>query len=158
MTPCPECKNSCILLMLMNKTFFEINKSLAENSLCELRYCYCTFHNSGLVCTVSLFRYSCSCWRCSSYQQNLNHLLEGCTTLFIWAASPITLLAGTPTLARGAGVSCAPSQLRWDHRLCIEKLTTAIRICSGSLTSSRQNDCHVHTLKLPDTKLINFPS
>lgn len=53
--------------MLMNKTFFEINKSLAENSLCEFHYCYdysiqittVTFRNLGLVCTLSPFRYRC---------------------------------------------------------------------------------------------------
>ena len=52
--------------MLMNKTSFKSNKSLAENSLCELHYCYdysiqittVTVHNSELVCTLSLFRYS----------------------------------------------------------------------------------------------------
>lgn len=143
--------------MLMNKTCFEINKSLAENSLCELHYHYGysiqitagTFRNSGLACGVSLFRCGCGCWRCSRYQQ-IYTTSRGMQSSADRSRLSLHASCWYPNTGQGSGCFLCSQPTPAPSR--------AIRICSGSLTPSRQNHCHDHTLKLPDTGLTNFPS
>lgn len=132
--------------MLMNKTFFEINKSSAESSLCELHHCYdysiqvtpVTFPHSGLVCTLSLLRYSCTSRDPAGDAADTSRISPWRDAELCGSELPLPSRCWHPDAGRGRGCSLAePARLR------NEKLTTASRICLGSLHTKRLPGPHV---------------